>query len=287
MSHWAPVALSRDPPVVDWGDLAGVRFSEPFFDQTIERWAGEDNPRLRRTGLAALAAFDDLPERDPALLIFHMSRCGSTLLSRLLAQLPGTLVLSEPAPINALLLDPGEADGCAVMLRRLARALGREGERTILKLSSWNVLRAALFRRAFPAAPLVWVQREPGEVMASLLADRPRWLLPPVAAHLFGIADAAPEAALAALLAAAAAAEPTAVIDYRELPQAAWTRVAPLCGIVPDEATIARLAAEARYHAKDPKRQVFTGDRRPAAAAPETLRRALLPTPTPRAPSPR
>src|SRR6185312_2160384 len=105
-----PVALSLDPPAIDWGDLGGMRFSEPFFDQTIERWAGgTPPPRLLRTGFDALDALDAAPSLEPTALIFHLSRCGSTLLSRLLATLPATLVIAEPRPLNTLLMsDPSE-----------------------------------------------------------------------------------------------------------------------------------------------------------------------------------
>ena len=94
LTRLTPVALTLGAaPSIDWSDLDGVRFSEPFFDQTIERWAGGNPPpRLVNTGLDALEALDGAPALDPALLIFHLSRCGSTLMSRLLGTRPGTLV---------------------------------------------------------------------------------------------------------------------------------------------------------------------------------------------------
>ena len=49
------------------------------------------------------------PTRQPDVpavtgLIFHLARCGSTLLARLLAEDPNTLVLNEPDVLNTLLL---------------------------------------------------------------------------------------------------------------------------------------------------------------------------------------
>jgi hypothetical protein len=278
-----PVALNLAPGAlsVDWGDLGALRFTEPFFDQTVERWAGSPAARLVRTDLATLAALDGAPSLDPAALVFHMSRCGSTLVSRLLARIPGMLVVSEPRPVNALLL-AGPAlfgeDETARLLRLLVRALGRrrfgDERHYALKLSSWNIARLDLFRRAFPDAKLVWVQRQPLEVLASLAADPPAWRelarAPGDAERLFRIPpaelaslDAAGFCArvLQALLGAArSAGDGLLAIDYRELPDAVWARIAPFLGLDLGAPEIAALRAEARYHAKDPGRRLFAGD---------------------------
>lgn len=292
LAAFTPVALDLAPPAgaVDWGDLAGLRFAEPFFDQTVERWAGGAAARLVRTDLAALEALDATPSLDPAALIFHSSRCGSTLVSRLLARLPGALVIAEPRPVNSLLLGGAtaldEAEE-ARLLRLLVRALGRrrfgDERHYVLKLSSWNVARIALFRRTFPAAKLIWVQRAPLEVLASMMADPPGWSelrhAPPLVERLFGIPpeELAPLDALgfcarvlvALLAAAAGAGDDLLTLDYRDLPQAVWTRLAAAIGVAPDDGTMAQMAEEARYYSKDPARRLFTGDRpeRPALSA--------------------
>jgi len=294
LAGFTPVALDLGPPggAIDWGDLGGVRFSEPFFDQTVERWAGGAAARLVRTGIDVLEALDRTPSLDPAAIIFHMGRCGSTLVSRLLGQLPGVLAIAEPRPINTLLLaDPAALDDeqAAKLLRLLVRALGRrrfgDERHYVLKLSSWNVARLSLFRRAFPKARLIWLQRAPFEVMASIEADPPGWSAlqrsPAEAERLFGIApgqamtmDAASfrAQALAGLLAAAAnAAAELLIVDYRELPEALWTRIAPAIGIAPEPSDIARLREAARYHAKDLGRRLFTGDPANRPPLPEAL----------------
>jgi hypothetical protein len=270
---WTPVALNWEPPQpsIDWGDLRGIRFTEPFFQQTIERWA-RGNPRpLRRTGLDALAALDVAPAADPAGLIFHLSRCGSTLVSRLLSTLPGTLVISEPAPINTLLLnayDEIAEEKLVLLLRALIRALGRshcsDPRPYVLKLSSWNIRRIALFRRAFPDVPIVWVERAPIDVIASLLADPPGWEklrnAPKRLQSLFGIdprdANSMDQAtfyvhALAAMLNAAGNDDgPTKIIDYRNLPEAIWSDVAPFFSLRLSERDVALMREEARYDSK-------------------------------------
>ncbi len=278
LAQWTPVRLSLQPPdaVVDWADLRGIRFEEPFFDQTVSRWA--ERP-LVRTSLQELALLDAQPSLDPAGFVFHMSRCGSTLVSRLLSTLPGMVVASEPGPVNALLeIDPERVDPAAraTVLRLLIRALGRirfgDETRFVVKLSSWNVRLLPLFRAAFPDVPWVFVHRDPAAVLASILAGPPGWLqlqrFPRQAAYLFGFDPAAVEAmtpdefaarVLAAMLETwLAEAPPDALtVDYRSLPTAISDRIAPALGLQPTEADIARMVEEARYSAKDPGRRVF------------------------------
>lgn len=283
LAGWTPVSFNSDTPVpsVDWGDLRQIRFSDPFFDQTVARWAGGPAPQLRRTDLDALALFDQSPSLDPSAFIFHLSRCGSTLVSRLLAQVPGTLVVAEPGPLNDLLLADFVDETVQVpLLRRMVRALGRirfgDEARYVLKLSSWNITRADLFRRAFPATPIIWVQRNPVEVMASLFADPPSWLKPAsaplLAPLLFGInaedmrragAEAYCARALATLLGAAGRLPEggsTLVVDYAELPDAVGGAVADFLGLSLDAATEAKLAEEARFYSKTATPRLFTGD---------------------------
>jgi hypothetical protein len=292
LARWTPVRLSLQPPdaVIDWCDLGGIRFEEPFFDQTVARWA--ERP-LVRTSLQELALLDAEPSLEPAGFVFHMSRCGSTLVSRLLSTLPGMVVASEPGPVNALLeLDPDLVDPAAraTVLRLLIRALGRirfgDERHYVVKLSSWNVRLLPLFRAAFPEVPWVFVHREPAEVMASILSGPPGWMqlrrFPRQAGYLFGLDPAAVETmipeefcarTLAALIEAwLAEAPPDAVtVDYRTLPTAIWQRVAPAFGLELQDEDIARMAEEARYSAKEPGRRVFAApspqSERPAAAS--------------------
>jgi hypothetical protein len=294
LARWTPVRFdfSGPAPAVDWADLSAERFVEPFFDQTVARWASGPRARpLVRTGLEALVALDGEPSLEPAGMIFHLSRCGSTLVSRLLATLPGVVVAAEPAPLNALLgLDPDRVDEAVLVgvVRLLVRALGRcrhgDERLLVLKCSSWNIRRRAVLAAAFPETPWIWVQRDPARVLASLLAKPPGWLevqaTPARAARLFGLDPAAVPAMARAEFAArvlgamleAAATDPARrlSIDHADLPAAVWKRVAPHLGLEADPAAIERMIEESRFYAKDPAPRVFAGDapeRRPMTDA--------------------
>ncbi|SPM33289.1 hypothetical protein MRAB57_1093 [Mycobacterium rhizamassiliense] len=298
LARWTPVRLdfSGAVPTVEWADLSEERFAEPFFEQTVTRWAA--GPRARpvvRTGLDALRALDGEPSLEPAGMIFHLSRCGSTLVSRLLGTLPGVVVVAEPAPLNALLgLGPTRVDDArlAGLVRLVVRALGRcrhgDERQLVLKCTSWNVRRRAILAAAFPETPWVWVQRDPTRVLASLLAKPPGWLrlqtAPQQAAQRFGLDPAAvgamtrPEFAARVLgsMLEGAATDPAGrlCVDYAELPAAVWQRVAPHFGIEVDAAAIDRMVAESRFYAKDPTPRAFTGDSPEQQAVSGAVRRA-------------
>lgn len=285
LARWTPVRFdfSATDPAVDWADMSEERFSEPFFDQTVAQWAsGPRSEQLVRTGLDVLAALDGEPSLDPAGMIFHLSRCGSTLVSRLLGTLPGVVVIAEPSPLNALLgLDPNRVDRAALIqvVRLLVRALGRrrhgDERHLVLKCTSWNIRQRAILAAAFPDTPWTWVQRDPARVLTSLLAEPPGWLglqdWPQAAKQRFGLDPPAVPAmtrtefaahALGSMLDAAAIADPTGrlCVDHAELPDAIWNRVAPHFGLVVDDAAVARMTDESRFYSKRSAPRVFAGD---------------------------
>ena len=266
LARWTPVRLdfSGPAPAVYWADLSAERFAEPFFEQTVTGWACGPTARpLVRTGLEALADLDGEPSLEPAGMIFHLSRCGSTLVSRLLGTLPGVVVLAEPGPLNAVLGRDGVDEAAVVRLVRLVvRALGRvrfgDERQLVLKCTSWNIRRRAILSAAFPDVPWVWVQRDPVHVLASLLADRPGWLDPPANAEFAA-------RALGAMLEAArgdegADAARRLCVDYADLPDAVWERIAPHFRLGTDPAALARMADESRFYSKDPTGRLFAGD---------------------------
>jgi hypothetical protein len=284
LARWTPVRvdLSGTVPVVDWADLSQERFTEPFFDQTLARWASSPRARpLVRTGLEALVALDNEPSLDPAGMIFHLSRCGSTLVSRLLGTLPGVVVIAEPSPLNALLgLVPGRVQETTLvgLVRLLVRALGRrrhgDERHLVLKCTSWNIRRREILAAAFPETPWAWVQRDPTHVVASLLANPPGWLgsgsTSLRTARIFGL-DPVPvppsghvefvARALGAMLAAAGT-DPVGrlCIDHAELPAAVWQQVAPHFGLEIDAPALERMTEESRFYSKEATPRVFTGD---------------------------
>ena len=277
IAAWTPVNLAIEPPAptIDWCDLSDLKFSEPFFSQTLIRVGNEPVSRpLVTSDLSALSQVEAVaPGRDPDGFIFHLARCGSTLVSQMAASLDGVAVLCEAEPINTLLgLDAASVDVAHQIecLRLLIRAFGRgrgAARRFIVKFSSWNLLYLDVLRRAFPDVPCVFVARDPAEVTASILAGRPGWMGlrrdPARAQSLLGVASEPGAelddagfciAVLQRFFVAALDAEPagTLFVDYRALPNVVVDHVLPWFGIVPTDVERLDLARVARLDAKSP-----------------------------------
>jgi len=178
---WMPVRINWTPSglKLEWRCFGDLRFTDPFFEQTVDRCAGQPNQTAgrRETSIEALA---ELADRSPGLaptgFIFHMSRCGSTLISQMLAVQPENVVISEADPIDGVLRahlrDPKiTAEQQAMWLRLLLQVFGQRrfaGEKHFfVKFDCWHTLCLPLIQRAFPEVPWVFLYREPVEVLVS------------------------------------------------------------------------------------------------------------------------
>ena len=171
LSCWTPIRVSFDgpAPVVDWCHTEGVTFDEPFFAETVDRCLRHPFRLLfrHRTDLDALCrAVDDQPGLPPAGFVFHMSRCGSTLLAQALASVPSHAVASEPAPIEAV-LRAGDVRWVRGMVGALGQARRPEQRRFFVKFDAWSTMDLDVVRRAFPDVPWVFLYRDPVEVLVS------------------------------------------------------------------------------------------------------------------------
>src|SRR5512140_1723358 len=200
-SGWIPIRIDweEDRPMVEWGFLGVCRFSDPFFAQTISQCVRHPADLLfrHRTSLESLGEITaSAPTVQPTGFIFHMSRCGSTLVSQMLAALPQNIVLSEAAPIDDVLRahfrDPRITDEQRVRwLRWLVAALGRRRnpaeQHLFIKFDCWHVMFLPIIQRAFPGVPWIFLYREPLEVMASAQKQLGGQMIPGVLpAALFG-----------------------------------------------------------------------------------------------------
>jgi hypothetical protein len=204
----------------------------------------------------------------PAGLVFHVARCGSTLVSQLLRQHGGFAVYAEPLPVNEILLPPHKwpREELVAALRTLGAAFARHARMPyVLKLTSWNTLFCDVLAEAFPATPWILCVRDPVEVGVSLLRRPAGWIwqagrpVPHFAASIDPQgASKSPEEYVArlfvALCDAAARLDPARgrIVGYESLPAAAWEVVAPHFASPADAGQVQRMAAAARRDAKAP-----------------------------------
>jgi hypothetical protein len=106
---------------------------------------------------------------DPDLLIFHSSRCGSTLLAQLFNEMNSTVVLSEMPLLDEIV--SGAASGnsiCTVELFIAAVNFFRnEKQRLIIKTDSWHIFHFNFFRRCYPDTPALLLYRDPSAIIKS------------------------------------------------------------------------------------------------------------------------
>ncbi|MDX6410857.1 MAG: hypothetical protein QOE91_373 [Gaiellaceae bacterium] len=264
LDGWTPIRVhAREEPVVEWCWMDGITFSDPFFVQTVERALTTPFSLLfrRETPIGALA--DVEPGLAPSGFVCHVSRCGSTLVSGMLASSPQNLVLSEPLPVDHILRADASDDDKVQWLRWIVSALGRprSGDERgyVLKLDAWNTCSLGIVRRAFPDVPWAFVFREPVEVLVSHMRHRGAHMVPgAIDPRLFGldpdaIAHMSPEEYCARVLAAICRSalehrdDRALFVDYRELPQAI-DRIVDAFGLDHDE----QMHGLARFHAKNP-----------------------------------
>lgn len=263
---WLPAEVSDidGRPVVRWRWLGRRRLVEPFYADDIMNVGYRPLNRLvvLRTPLPGP---DDRPLRAPDGLIFHMSRCGSTLAARMLAASPANMVISEAPPIDAVLRLGVEDDAKVEALKAMVAALGQpraDETRLFLKLDCWHVRDLPLFRRAFPDTPWVFLYREPVEVLVSHLRRRGVQMIPELvpSARLGLETPDTPDAdycarVLAALCEAAARHHPAGggrLVNYAELPEALFTKVLPHFGVTPSDDEAAAMRAASDRDAKAP-----------------------------------
>ena len=234
------------------------------------------------------------PDTAPAGLIFHVARCGSTLISQLLKTCDGLVVYAEPLPVNEILLPPHKWPRTELVgaLRSLGAAFaGHARKPYVLKFSSWNTLFCDILAEAFPDSPWVLSYRDPVEVGVSLLNQTPGWLRDPAGpvSHLGRFADPdgtakSSEIHVARLYGAFCDAvgrldaRRGRLIPYDALPAAVWDIVAPHFSLSIDERQRDRMAAAARNNSKAPvgKAQEFAPDAATKQAAASTgLRQAI------------
>ncbi|MDY0975292.1 hypothetical protein SOM61_09975 [Massilia sp. CFBP9012] len=283
LRDWFPVALDGDE--VGWRYLPG-RFTAPFFaDTLIEQERAErrvchtPHDWLERTG----------PAVPPSVFVFHASRCGSTLLSQMLASLPQCVVLSEPTVIDDFLIRYGSAppEIAAPGLRRLMGALGQQRHsetHVIVKLDCWHIRHLPLLRAAFPGVPFWFLYREPRAILASHARQRGRQMVPGLVFPVefgAGLAPADLDGWCARVLehifgAAREHAHELRLLDYRQLPSVVWDELLEELGIACTPAQHQGLRTRAAFHAKSGLAP-FAGDPAPQTPAAPHLLEMLAP----------
>ncbi len=279
LREWIPIRVfwREGRAWIDWCHFGRGRLSEPFFRGSVNAALQLPfNQAFRReTPIEALAEWRDAsPGLEPTAFLYHASRCGSTLVSQMLAALGTHIVVSEPPMVDTILatrrMSPPVPEATRVeWLRGMVSALGqpRNAEsRFFVKLDAWSIFDLAVLRKAFPRTPWIYLYRDPLEIVVSQLRERGAYLVQGMAGPTVDLYS--PEEALAMpaeefivrvlgrMLEAAAsgcASEDGHLVHYGELPESMWTGLREVLGVAADGAARETLQHAARWHAKTPQ----------------------------------
>ncbi|AXY76997.1 sulfotransferase family protein [Paraflavitalea soli] len=182
LHNWIPYKLSLvdNIPHNYWLYTGNHRYTAPFFDETISECLSlPENSRQYR----ALSSLELLPswaaEIDavpPTAFIFHVSRCGSTLLAQLLGLHEQHIVLAETPFLDELLRLPykNKAADTGLLQEAFPAALRlygqkRRGDEThlFIKSDSWHLCFYRQLRALYPRVPFILLYRSPDEVILS------------------------------------------------------------------------------------------------------------------------
>jgi len=181
--NWIPFRLiytSPDEWTVKWLDLGKERMIKPFFDETIQVCRSKQRQRSRLESLSSAGflgeACKDLPALAPSAFIFHVSRCGSTLLSQAFSAPEENIVVAEAPLLDEILrADEKQPEISAATreswFRSALKLMGQQRNyketNYIIKLDSWHIHFYDLLREWFPQTPFFFLYRKPDEVIAS------------------------------------------------------------------------------------------------------------------------
>ncbi|MDF2381294.1 hypothetical protein JMG10_07445 [Nostoc ellipsosporum NOK] len=280
---WIPYRLLQEEgqAMCRWLYVGEKQFTEPFFDSTIGMCQmAEQNSKLKRTlsdpeTLKQWKQYADPVA--PGALIFHVSRCGSTLVSQLLAASEENIVLSEVPFFDEVLMGRAGVDMPLPDVELLSAAIAfhthkrhAAQQRFFIKVDSWHMFYYNEYRSLFPSLPLILLYREPAAVIRSQLKQAGMHAVPGLApSRLFDFKTRAltREAYMGAVLekyyqqflSIAQRDTHAVLVNYVDGAMSMIETINEAAGITPTEEQRAAWRERSQYHAKFPDKS-FNGD---------------------------
>lgn len=274
LKNWYPVTFCDQTGAVYWRDMGNQRFIESFFQNSLNAQP-QDQRRICKTPVDALTQITDSVA--PTAFIFHVSRCGSTLLTQMFSHLPHCIVLSEPPAIDAFFRHYQESSQKNILLfQHLIATLGQrrsdQEKHFIVKFDSWHIGRLDFIRQAFPQTPMIFLYRDPQQVLASHQRQRGPQMIPGFVdmgdikvdqtAIFPGDLDAYCLRVLDQFYASAISQHKNhnlQLLNYHELPTVMWESLLAQFNIQLTAEELAQVKLRSQYHSKHPQ-QNFRGD---------------------------
>jgi hypothetical protein len=299
LKNWLPYRLfvTNNELSCRWLSLEDISIDDPFFEDTISACM---RLPVNTKPFQCVSSADILPVWSPGMdavsptaFIFHISRCGSTLLSQLLAIDPRHIVLSEVPLFDELLRlhykqptpTPDIADE---WLKAAIHFYGQKrngGEQQlVIKSDCWHIFFYERLRKLYPTTPFILLYRAPDEVLRSQQKRRGMQAVPgiiqpeligleeeeeePSLDHLDRYFARVMEKMLAAFFQAAEKDKQVLLVNYKEGMLPITEKMAAFTGISIPAVTRKQMEERTVYHGKYPA-QVFEEEK--SANSPDFL----------------
>lgn len=292
LANWIPYKLVRENGqwICKWLYTAGVPFTDPFFDETILKCKSQpNNSRVFHcvSTLNDLPAFaQSLPSVEPTAFIFHISRCGSTLLSQMLSLDPETISLAEVPVIDRMLrLLHNEEENEQVATEALKATIAMHAQKRrgdekhlFIKLDSWHIFFYDVLHKLYPDVPCILLYRSPDEVLRSHQKHRGMHGVPGVIhPDIFGLTEdeiselgldeytsAVLERYLVKFLEFAKKDDRTLLLNYNQGIMPIMKQVLSFTGVTMSSEVMAAMEARSRFHSKFPDKSYTPDEEREA-----------------------
>lgn len=282
LKSWIPYKLKTDNDKTDcyWLNTFNLPYTEPFFDGTIGKLQSVPRGGGNYQSVSGLTAMEQWSMGitefvAPTAFIFHVSRCGSTLITQLLSTDEQNIVLPEVPFFDDMLRLPLQnptvsQDEASRLLAASIKYYGQKRtgceQRLFIKTDSWHIYFYEQLRALFPKTPFILLYRNPVEVFNSHAKLRGIHAVPGlIEPHLFGIqqyelADLTFDTYLARVLehyfklylAIAETDEHAYLANYNEGTMPIMEKLAQIAMDRFTPQQIEKMAVRAGYHSKDP-----------------------------------
>ncbi len=179
--YWIPFKMffNDEGMFFKWMYTGRKPFTMPFFEDELVHYRQlpeyVDAPGFTCNGAELIERSKSIDAIAPSALIFHISRCGSTLVSQCLGSHDEYLSLSEVPIFDSILrlrFKGGYDEAYIDELLKAAikfYAVPRKGSenKLFIKMDSWHLMFYDQLRRLFPTTPVIILYREPAEVLKS------------------------------------------------------------------------------------------------------------------------
>ncbi len=188
LKDWIPYRLDfRDPAIVrcEWRFISDKRFIEPFYQNSTSKctiYAENRQIFVPTTHLESVLDFaEKVPSIEPKAFIFHVSRCGSTLLSQLLSLDNQNIVISEAPILDEVLREISFSksevseeeinNSVKAIIKLLGKKRTEDEKQLFIKLDSWHIFYYDKLRKLYPDTTFIFLFRRPDEVIRSQLIN--------------------------------------------------------------------------------------------------------------------